>query len=60
MFNVGEVVKYEDMSGVITFIGSTYITIYISHTENTIINGINVLIHKNKYNSVITERQSEK
>lgn len=60
MFVENEFVKYEEMSGVVRYVGTQYITIDISNTENTIIDGIHVLIYTNEYHKIITSRQSEK
>lgn len=62
MFILEDVVTYEEMSGVITFIGVNYITIDISHNRKDTMNaaGVNLLIYLNDYKKVITSRQSEK
>lgn len=62
MFILKDLVAYEEMSGVITFIGVNYITIDISHNRKDTINnsGVNLLIYSDDYKKVITSKQSEK
>lgn len=62
MFILEDVVTYEEMSGVISFIGMNYITIDISHNRKNTMNnsGVNLLIYCEDYKKVITSKQSEK
>lgn len=60
MFILGEFVKYEEMSGVVKYAGTHYITIDISVNQNTIIGGVHILVYVDEYNKVITSKQSDK
>lgn len=60
MFVLGDSVSYDGISGVIDFIGSTYITIGFPSYNNNTQKWVKLVVYRSDYKKVITSRQSEK
>lgn len=62
MFVLGDYVTYDGISGVVDFIGSTYITIrFPSYAKDGgYRTDVRMLVHSSEYKKVVASRQSER